>query len=223
MRAQTLGCHLLGQAEICVEWSGDDFLKPTLDGLLGWIEREVAGGRRFLPEETVQIGWSYLKIHQRNDGTFALFEPDFKSMPIIFVDSFTKTLFHLLIQKSVVDSVGFAAEIEPPSLLQSSLVCTEFRGSTGYILDRANASNDRDSGWFFGCYRPEHDHNNAANLRRVSLYEAASLIDQRVIPFLGLPVGVMVHFDGARLSLFREGKKLPVQRGSYLQQKYAAK
>ena len=222
MRAQTSGCHRYGQAEISVEWSGDNYLKPTLDWILAWIETEVADGRRFLPEQTVEIGWSLLQIRQRNDGTFALFEPDFKSMPIIFVDSVTNTLFHLLIQKSVVDSVGLTEEIALPSLRQSCLVCTEFGGSTGYVLDRAKGSDKLDSGWFFGCYRPEHDHNNAANLRRVSLYEAASLKDERVVPFIGLPVGVMVHFDGARLSLFRDGKKLAIQRGSYLQQKYAA-
>ena len=79
-----------------------------LHWFLGWIESEVSGGRRFLPEQTVQVGWSVLEIRQRNDGALGFLEPDFRSIPVRFVDSVSNTLLHLLVQKSAAESLGLA-------------------------------------------------------------------------------------------------------------------
>src|SRR6266704_1849458 len=106
MRAATEICKEHGQHEITVECGDEGYLAQGLKSLLQWIERETEKGRRFLPEQTVQFGWSTLEIRQRADGTIGFFEPDFRSMPVRFVDSVTNTLFHLLLQKSVAGSLG---------------------------------------------------------------------------------------------------------------------
>src|SRR6185436_8164843 len=120
MRTSTQKCREYGHPEISVECEDASALSLNLRSFVEWIESEVAGGRRFLPEQTIQFGWSILQIRQRTDGTLGLFEPDFQSMPIVFVDSVSNTLLHLLIQKSVAESLGLDQELSLPSLLQSS-------------------------------------------------------------------------------------------------------
>src|SRR4051795_7899758 len=116
MRTCTQRCREHDHLEISVECEDTSALSPTLRWFLGWIESEVAGGRRFLPEQTVQVGWSLLEIRQRTDGTLGLFEPDFQSLPVRFVDSVSNTLLHLFIQKSVAESLGLDGELALPSL-----------------------------------------------------------------------------------------------------------
>ena len=178
--------------------------------------------RRFLPEQTVQVGWSVLEICQRNDGTLALFEPDFQSMPVRFVDGVSNTLLHLFLQKSVAESLGLVGELAPPSLRESAIVCTEFGSTEGFVMSRVTAK-AADSGWFFGCGSAAHDHQSPDGLRRVSLYEAVIRHDDRTIPFLALPPDTFVGFGG-RVPYFSRGEtELAIRPGSYLHRKYVEK
>src|SRR6516164_1603574 len=157
MRTSTQNCRQYGHQEISVECEDASTFSKTLRWFLGWIENEVAGGRRFLPEQTVQVGWSILETRQRPDGTLGLFEPDFHSMPVRFVDSVSNTLRHLFVQKGVAESLGLDRELALPSLSDSAIVCTEFGSTEGFVMSRVSPKT-RDSGWFFGCDNPAHDH-----------------------------------------------------------------
>jgi len=219
MRDSTQKCRRYGHPEISIECEDASALSVNLRSFLEWIESEVAGGRRFLPEHTIQFGWSILQIRQRTDGTLGLFEPDFKSMPIVFVDSVANTLLHLLIQKSVAESLGLDQEIEIPSLLQSSIVCDDFGSTEGFVMSRVTPKGN-DSGWFFGCDNPAHDHQSHEALRRVSIYEAVTRYDDRIFPFLGLPAETFVGFGGAVPFFSRGETELLIRPGSYLHRKY---
>jgi hypothetical protein len=190
-----------------------------LESLLGWIEEEVAGGRRFLPEQTVQVGWAALQIRQRADGTLALFEPDFQSMPIRFVDSVSNTMLHMLLHKWVAESLGLAEELAIPSLQESAVICSDFGSTDGFIMSRLTPQG-ADSGWFFGCNNETHDHQTVDTLQRISLYEAAVRKDDRIIPFLGLPPDTLIAFREAVPSFFGGEKELTIRPGSYLHRKY---
>ncbi|HEV2696301.1 MAG TPA: hypothetical protein VG347_25680 [Verrucomicrobiae bacterium] len=193
-----------------------------MEWLLKWIESGVVGGRRFRPEQKVQIGWSWLEVRQRSDGTLAFFEPDFKSMPLKFIDSVTNTLLHLMLQKYVAESLGLEGEITIPPLVHSAIVCDVFGSTKGFIMSRV-APNASDSGWFFGCDNESHDHDSSAVLRRVSLYEAAVCKDDRIISFLGLPSDITVEFDGDAPCFSWKSHKIPIRPGSYLHKKYIEK
>jgi hypothetical protein len=219
MRAATETCKEHGQHEITVECGDVSYLEPGLKSLLQWIEKETEKGRRFLPEQTVQFGWSILEIRQRTDGTIGLFEPDFRSMPARFVDSVTNTLFHLLLQKWVAESLGLEEELEIPQLQASAIICTEFGVTDGFVISRVEPQ-AADSGWFFGCNNESHDHQNANNLRRVSLYEAAIRYQDKIIPFLGLPPDIFVGIGGDVPYFSRGEKELSIRPGSYLHGKY---
>jgi hypothetical protein len=219
MRTCTQKCRDHGHLEISVQCEDTAALSPSLRWLLGWLESEVARGRRFLPEQNVEVGWSVLEIRQRTDGTLALFEPDFESMPVRFVDSVSNTLLHLFLQKSVAESLGLGEELTLPSLRDSAIVCSEFGSIEGFLMSRV-APKAGDSGWFFGCDHAAHDHQSLDSLRRVSLYEAAIRREDRIIPFLGLPSDTFVGFGRAIPYFSRGDTELVIRPGSYLHRKY---
>jgi hypothetical protein len=222
MRACTQKCKEHGRLEFSVQCDDTSALSPSLKWLLGWIEREVVGGRRFLPEQSVQIGWSWLEIRQRPDGTLALFEPDFQSLPVKFVDSVSNTLLHLFLQKCVAESLGLENEMTVPSLRDSAIVCTEFGSTQGFIMSRVTPK-PADSGWFLGCDSEAHDHQSPDALRRVSLYEAVTRHDERAIPFLALPPDTFVGFGGAVPYFSRGERELVIRPSSYLHKEYVEK
>jgi len=77
-----------------------------------------------------------------------------------------------------------------------------------------------DSGWFFGCDSLAHDHQASDSLRRISLYEAATVHEDRIIPFLALPPDTFIGFGG-EVPYFSRGKtELAIRAGSYLHKKY---
>lgn len=215
-------CREHGHQEFSIRCECDVHLSSSLPLFLTWIESEVANGRRFLPEQTIQVGWSLLEVRQRTDGTLALFEPDFKSMPVRFVDSVSNTLHHLFLQKSVAESLGLTEELTLPSLQHSAIVCARFGSTTGFVMSRI-APNAADSGWFFGCDNAAHDHQTVNNLCRVSLYEAAIHLEDRIIPFLGLPPDTFVGFSEGVPYFSRGNINLAIRPGSYLHAKYVEK
>src|SRR3974390_414716 len=138
MRTSTQKCRQHGHQEISIECEDASPFSTTLRWFLGWIESEVAGGRRFLPEQTIQVGWSLVEIRQRSDGTLGLFEPDFHSIPVRFVDSVSNTLSHLFVQKSVAESLVLDGELSLPSLRDSAIVCTHFGSTEGFVMSRVS-------------------------------------------------------------------------------------
>lgn len=221
MRSETANCHTHGHPEISLFCPENPSLKPGLAWLFNWIETEVARGRRFLPEQNVQIGWMLLQVRQRTDGTLGFFEPDMSSFPIVYVDSVSNTLWHLLLQKSVAESLGVGEELSLPPLQNYGIACTEFGATAGFVMSRV-LEKGGNTGWFFGCNNNQHDHCCDDNLKRVSLYEAAVRCESRIIPYLGLPAGVSIDFNNDEPSFDREGKVLPIQKCSYLDKKHPA-
>lgn len=219
MRTCTQRCREYGHSEFSVQCGDTGALPSALEWLLSWLESEVASGTRFLPEQTVQMGWSLLEVRQRTDGTLALFEPDFQNMPIRFVDDVSNTLLHLFLQKSAAQSLELFDELTLPSLLESAIICTAFGSTEGFGMSRTDPEGVH-SGWFFGCDDPTHDHQTHENLRCISLYEAAVFKDDRIVPFLALPPDTYVGFGHGAPYFSRGGKELGIVIGSYLHAKY---
>jgi len=218
MKATTQNCSKHGHREFSVICDDAATYVPRVNWLLEWLEGEVVRGKQFIPEQTVQVGWSLLKVKEREDGTFGLLEPDFKSMPARFVDNVSLTLLHLLLHKSVNESLGLEDEMALSSLQHSAIVCTDFGVSKKIVLSRT-AMKGTDSGWFFGCDNCGHDHQSILNLRRVSLYEAAVSLDDRIIPYLALPPAIVISVSSSQSHFFLNDKELSVKPGSYLHQR----
>jgi hypothetical protein len=215
MRGTTTNCGKYGQQEISVAYEQEKVLESDVKWLLEWLGSEVANGRRFLPSETIQIGWTLTKFEPFEDGILKICEPDMKSFPVKFVDSVTHTLTHLRFQKMVAESIGVANELSFPALNQSAITCNWFKEHIGIFMDRLKPK-DSDSGWFIGCDDPNHDHQDQNNLQRKSLYELVVRHDRNIIPYLGLPAGISVHVRDSVPSFHRGEKQLAILPNSYL-------
>jgi hypothetical protein len=212
---ETTRCRDSGQPEFRVAVDGAAVIEPDIAFLLRTLEEWVQAGERFGDGETVQLGWCLLTVRVNEDNTLSLLEPDFRRMPILWVDSVTSTLRHLRAQKDVCESFFDPTAVCFPTLTQSCIVCTHLPEAQQLVMERHEPV-AADSGWFLGCHGNTHDHNDARNLSRVSLYEAA-LQNPETIPYLALPPAVLLHVtaDGLR-GIFHEGKALQPKDGSYV-------
>lgn len=215
MLTKTTFCGKFGHPEFLIEC--DDFWANSgiLHWLTGWLEDSVQNGKVFLPDQTVQLGWSLLKVSKGVEGCLTFSEPDFSSFPIRFVPGVSKSLQHLFLQRSVTDSVGLTDKLDVPSLRMSAIICSRFSTAKPFFFNRSEPV-ENDSGWFFGCLDQTHNHSSIAELQRVSLYEAALRHGFAMVPYLGLPAGTDVLVDGRTIEIYREQQPLPIQAGSYL-------
>ena len=182
---------------------------------LTWLEETVARGTRYEAGQICQVGWMLTQIRQTEDGDLSVWEPDMHHLPVEWSESVSHTLAHLRVQKDVVESVLPPEELSFPSLVQPAVVCTRLARSEDLVLDRTRPTGP-DSGWFFGCRGDNHDHNDASELRVMSLYEAAIKHAPQIIPYLALPPGVLVGIQAGIPTIFRNGERLDFRPDSYL-------
>jgi hypothetical protein len=180
-----------------------------------WLEDTVAQGIRYSAGQTCQVGWSVTTIRLRDDGDRAVWEPDMNNMPFVWLESVSYTLAHLRLQKDVVGSVLDDEDMSFPSMCESTIICNRLGAAKDLLMERFEPAGT-DSGWFCGCQEDDHDHNDPAELRCVSLYEAAVRHDSRIVPFLALPSGTLVSAGEGVPSLYSAGELLAFRPGSFL-------
>jgi hypothetical protein len=218
---RTKTCRRHGHPEFRISYDPAVVVVPEdVKWLLGWLEKTVADGTRYTPGQTCQVGWMVTEVRQHEDGELSIWEPDMRHLPIEWADSVSYTLAHLRAQKDVVESVLGADDMTLPSIRQSAIMCTRLGRDEGMVLERV-APSGADSGWFCGCSDEDHDHNDVAELRRVSLYEAAVRHAPQIVPYLALPAGVLVGIEAGKPVVFRDGKSLAFRSGSYLARRNA--
>jgi hypothetical protein len=184
--------------------------------LLDYFEESVAAGTQFLPGQVVLVGWADFRIIERSDGTLGLEERD-PWAESDWSESVDESLMQVWFQQEVCRSLGLDSSF--PRQTQTAIVCTELFNDPGpYVLDRARAD-DSVSGWFVGCGRDEHDHNEESNLELTLLWLLVAKI-----PFLGqflaLPPKTFLEVAGPRplrLTVALGGHERKPLRGSYLE------
>jgi hypothetical protein len=184
--------------------------------LISWLEEAVASGEQFTVEQTVQVGWMILLVRALEDGVLSLWEPDMRDMPIAWVESVSRTLAYLRLQKDVCESVLDADDISFPSLQQTAIICKRVGQTKGVFMERLEPTSRLDSGWFYGCTCEDHDHNNTDELRCASLYELGVKVAPLVVSYLALPEGVLIQLGQRKPTIFRHGVPLAIKPGSYL-------
>jgi hypothetical protein len=181
------------------------------------IEKMVASGSVFNPGQTFQIGWMITQVQARDDSRLTLQEPDMHAMPIRWVAGITETLRQMMVQLFALDSVSLRSQMNFPSVRHALLVCSHY-DDAGFFMERfpPSETNPADTGWYIGCTRNDHDHNDSQNLRMVSVYEAF-LRQPRICGFMAFPSGSQIIMaQGQELVIRRNGAKLSIVPGSYL-------
>ena len=215
MIVRTAGCNALGNPLFSYRFDPAAIIGPDADWLSALLESAVGEGRVFGSGETIQIGWMINLLKEHGDHTLAVFEPDFESFPIEWVDSVTTTLQHLRLQKDVFESVGLSQQLQFPTILQSSLVGADVdKSAQRLVLERAEEIAN-DSGWFIGHAESTCDYNDPGNLRRCSLYEVGMLVPKSIM-FLALPTGCRVFLSETSVEISYQGTPLPIVPGSLL-------
>ncbi len=180
---RTKSCHRFGQKEIIASIDPGAGLDPSW--IINFFEKSVEDGKRYNPNETVQIGWMVLMLKNTMSGELDLWEPQFDSIPIRWTRGINNTIRHLVLQKSVAELL----KVEPafPSLRQSGAASAMFlsKDSQSEFRMKRESPSGNDSGWRFTatvfCQEMEYR----------SLFEL-SFFQMAIVPFLALPVGTTV-------------------------------
>lgn len=215
MRVVTTHCARFQHPEFVLD--ADESVVPEiyLKEMAETIEKMVAGGSVFQPDQTFQVGWMITRVVAHGAAQFSLVEPDMKAFPIKWVPGITQTLRQKMLQVFMLDSVGLRHEMNIPSIRQSLTACSQY-SSADVFMSRAEQTDEQDSGWFVGCLKEDHDHNDPENLLCVSLYEA--LLNQRRIEgFVMFPIGSTIVMDQAKgFSIHKDDKEVKIVPGTLL-------
>jgi hypothetical protein len=191
------------RAELCGNYGHPDILLHVDENLvhlsawlLDYFAEQVASGVRFAADETIQVGWNLLKLAATPDGDLVIMEPDFKTVPIHWIEGASHTVRDVALQRAVCDDAGVRANF--PSVRHAAYAPHQFPADGHFIMARGEPVGSH-SGWAF------HQRTDAG-LHLISLYEAA-LANRAIIPFLALPSGAIVERDGDGLCVSVSGRR----------------
>jgi len=159
---RTTTCAAHGHREVTLQLTRALPIPNIERNLLDYFEGAVARGTKFLPGQTVRIGWATLKLVERDDGTLGVCEREL-SPEVAWVEQVDRALHDTWVQHEIVASVGLAGEIAFPS--QDDLVmispCAEDSGEPLVMVRTTVDDAPQFSGWSLQCAE-DHDHGEPA-------------------------------------------------------------
>jgi len=203
-----------GQAEFTLSYVSEMGVDLSLDWFVQWLETRIRNGEHFKVGESLRVGWLTCFIAARPDGTLAIHEPDFQTIPMTLTEAVSRTLGQLWYQRQVADSVGLVEKLDFPSCDQLAMMCTAFAGADTVVLHRFTHEAD-ESGWFVGCNNAGHDHHDPAEIDYVSLYDLA-VRNPAIVGFLALPADCTVIVGDEAPLIARGDDVLSFRDGSLL-------
>jgi len=179
-----------------------------------WLANYISEGARFVDGQMLQYGYTFLNCSVES-RVLRLLAPDFQGMPIEWTINLGPAFRIIAAQKYIPESFGWVPDI--PSLGNTVIVGRKF-DEIPMFANRLPPveSIPNDSGWFIGSTRDDIDNNDPAGLQLMSLYEAM-LTAPHVIHFLSLLVGCQVVFLGEKPIVLKEGQRLEIPNGSFLE------
>lgn len=216
MGLKALTIQLGGDARqrLRLQYDPDVISIANVDWFANTLQVLAGNGSRFEAGQTMDIGWSFVRFEQVAD-VLEFREPDFLSMPTQWLPGISRSLQHLALHRDIVESVLPVEEIAIPGMRHSCLACNQIGDGNAFFMHRTEFSG-QNSGWFFGCLDREHDHDDAANLLKMSLYEVVVRRVRPALAFLALPLESMVALDRGRRSIYRYDLELEPKPGSCL-------
>ena len=186
----------------------DDAFSSMSRWLLDYFSNAIRDGIKFKHEETVQFGWSLILLKEDVSGDLEIQEPDFCSMPIVWVSGANNTLRQLTLQREVCAQLDLTPEF--PSLRQSGIIPPGFlNSSSGFEMVR-DAASGNDSGWVF--YNEARD---GIKAEHCSLFQI-SLTHKAIIPFLALPPETCATYSTSNINILSNKKKVSSEDNKFL-------
>ena len=190
--------------------STPDFI---VEDFTDWLSNHISEGARFVDGQMLQYGYTFLNCSVQS-RVLRLLAPDFQGMPIEWTNNLGPAFRIIAAHKYIPESFGWMPEI--PSLGNTVIVGRKF-DEIPMFANRLPPveSNLNDSGWFIVSTRDDIDNNDPDGLQLMSLYEAMLAVPH-VLHFLSLPVGCQVVFFDEKPMILKEGIRLEIPNGSFL-------
>jgi len=219
MIANTSRCAELGHPEFRLTYDQNLMVETDVAALVLRLESSVADGHRYADGDDLQIGGMRTRLVAGPDGTLAVWEPDMVFFPPHWVESVNHCLIHLRLHSGVVASFPTQTEILFPTQDDGTLV-SEDLGEGDILTMYRREPGEGFSGWHL-CSEP-HDAETVdpTHLRRLSLYEAITQLEPRMLPYLALPVGSRVELGSGGLRFALDGEAQQLRPSSLLDQTF---
>ncbi|WP_330253968.1 hypothetical protein OG874_05105 [Nocardia sp. NBC_00565] len=172
----------------CVDSNHPEFTlvfkdEPSTPNTVGWIldhfQNAVAEGTRFVPGQTVGIGWRALRIIERDDRTLGLEE---RVAEGIWEEHVDQALSDVWLQVEAAAKLGLPEE--PDSVAEDDIAAAQvcaFEAST-LSLNRLGPDSPQHGVWAISC-GDEHDHSEWSAMELFQLSASLPFVTQ----FLALP------------------------------------
>ncbi len=192
---RTVGLAKLGQTEMgaLVQAKRGHQWDHRVIGVLQYLVNYVVGsGARILPEETVEYGWTLLRLRERTMALLEAYEIE---------DVFSEEP-----QPSVAQGVDRAVR-----LTEAADDVMRRNGLPGigdfqpFFMDRDPLHNPQDSGWSISCGDMLEEHQESD----LFIEHLAHIAARRpfIVPYLTLPIGCAVSFEREGAFIFPPGKE----------------
>ncbi len=223
-RFRTSACAAHGHPEFTLQLAARCPIPDAQRMLLDYFEHAVGRGTKFLPGQTVQLGWATLRLRQRDDGTIGVEERGLTPTET-WAEQIDRAVRDVWYQREVVASVGLLEQLSFPRQDQGVMVadCAMDPGALVLIRLPDDDLPDAFSGWTLTC-AGDHDHGE----RSVVPLLAIAAKQPSLVQLLALPHGtsVLVMYrekpdappGTVRIEphVFRDGGELAPRPGSYL-------
>lgn len=212
---------LAGHREVTIQLARAPIVPDVQQVLLGFFEAAVARGTRFAAGQTLQIGWSLLRLCDRPDGTLGVQEREL-SPDVTWTESVDRALADLWMQKAIGVSLGLHDDLVFPRQDDAALVADCAMDADELVMTRLPVTElpEGFSGWMLACTQ-DHDHGE----RHMVPLLAIAATKPGLVQLLALPheVAVLVLYKKvdaghARIEphVFRGTDELVPAEGSYL-------
>ena len=196
--------------------SAPNVLPAWLQETEGILQEMVRAGAVFTDGQTLQMGWMWFTFLEV-EGKLCLHGPEAGTMPFRMTRDCSEALTTVMMQKFVNESFG--AALTECDACQSAILLKGLDRKDGLFMNRLEAANGSDSGWFIGAQRGDRDVNAPGNLERRSLWEISCLFPESLY-FWMLPRSWQVVFADIPVVL-ADFQVKPALPGSLFALKYA--
>jgi hypothetical protein len=210
---RTVGLQILGQTEIGARVPAKRAYQSDHDviGVLQFLANYVIGsGSRILAEETVECGWTFLRLRERMPAVLEAYEIEdvFSEEPQPpVVPGVDRTVRLTYAADDVMRRNGLPGIGDFPYRGRCAMSCIHLSedATQPFFMDRDALLNPQDSGWSIDCGEMREAHEESD----LFIERLAHIAARRpfIVPYLTLPIGCGVSFEREGAFIFMPGKQ----------------
>lgn len=232
--AWTDGLRAYGQTEMAVpvtwdhgNWR-DEQVRELLEGFGAYLRQQP---KRIVAGEHMQHFWTVLRFRASSPSDLGL-PPDLlvvqelaeplRDVEPTYTDGAQRAIVLLMAQQYAAHRAGLDAAIDPPYAWMSAELCRQVDPHGGSPLELQRrvptatptkteepSADGADSGWLIACTDTRHEHHKSGTTVHAHLVHIVEHY-LHIFPYLALPAGSRVRFEGETVTIFRPGDPRPL-------------